>query len=110
MTLPEVAEGLHARGYNVLLYDARSVGGSEGQPRNLVSPLQMAEDLSGNVTRSLRALYLDCNNNVGGTLQIFLLMYHACAPLTRAKLCSGACRSAVPSVPHVLPLIAAPKL
>ncbi|KAI8932185.1 hypothetical protein NX059_011066 [Plenodomus lindquistii] len=46
MTLPEVAEGLHARGYNVLLYDARSVGGSQGQPRNLVDPLQMAEDLS----------------------------------------------------------------
>ncbi|KAI1163865.1 DltD domain-containing protein [Nemania serpens] len=46
MTLPEVAEGFHARGYNVLLYDARSVGGSEGQPRNLINPLQMAEDLS----------------------------------------------------------------
>jgi alpha-beta hydrolase superfamily lysophospholipase len=47
MTLPEVAEGLHARGYNVLLYDARTIGGSEGQPRNLVDPIQMAEDLSG---------------------------------------------------------------
>jgi hypothetical protein len=47
MTLPEVAEGFHSRGYNVLLYDARSVGGSQGQPRNLVDPLQMAEDLSG---------------------------------------------------------------
>ncbi len=48
MTLPEVAEGFHARGYNVFLYDARSVGASEGTPRNLLDPLQMAEDLSGN--------------------------------------------------------------
>lgn len=47
MALPEVAEGLHALGYNVLLYDARSVGSSGGQVRNLIDPLQMAEDLSG---------------------------------------------------------------
>jgi pimeloyl-ACP methyl ester carboxylesterase len=46
MTLPEVAEEFHSKGYNVLLYDARSVGGSGGQPRNLLNPLQMAEDLS----------------------------------------------------------------
>ncbi|KAJ3551985.1 hypothetical protein NPX13_g11226 [Xylaria arbuscula] len=46
MALPEVAEGLHALGYNVFLYDARSVGASGGKPRNLLNPLQMAEDLS----------------------------------------------------------------
>lgn len=47
MTLPETAEAFQALGYNVLIYDARSVGGSGGQPRNLLNPLQMAEDLSG---------------------------------------------------------------
>ncbi|KAF2993298.1 hypothetical protein E8E14_001323 [Neopestalotiopsis sp. 37M] len=52
MTLPEVAEGLHDRGFNVILYDARSIGASEGQPRNLVNPLQMAEDLSGRRTNT----------------------------------------------------------
>ncbi|KAI1630868.1 DltD domain-containing protein [Biscogniauxia mediterranea] len=46
MTLPDVAQAFQAEGFNVLLYDARSVGGSGGQPRNLLNPLQMAEDLS----------------------------------------------------------------
>lgn len=48
MALPDVAEDFHALGYNVFLYDARSVGSSGGHLRNLIDPLQMAEDLSGN--------------------------------------------------------------
>ncbi|RAL04560.1 acetyltransferase fmaC [Aspergillus ibericus CBS 121593] len=45
-TLPDIAETFHRAGYNVLLYDARSVGASGGTPQNLLDPLQMAEDLS----------------------------------------------------------------
>lgn len=47
MTLPEVAENFQSLGYNVLLYDARSIGASDGEPRNQPSPYQMAEDVSG---------------------------------------------------------------
>lgn len=50
MTLPDVAEWFQSSGYNVLLYDARSVGASDGVPRNLINPLQMAEDLSDVIT------------------------------------------------------------
>lgn len=47
MTLPEVAETFHSNGFNVLLYDARSVGASDGEPRNLLDPLRIAEELAG---------------------------------------------------------------
>lgn len=47
MTLPDVAEAFQTLGYNVLLYDGRSVGESGGRLSNLIDPLQMAEDLSG---------------------------------------------------------------
>ncbi|KAK9413824.1 putative Serine aminopeptidase S33 domain-containing protein [Seiridium unicorne] len=46
ITLPEVAEAFLAHGYNAFLYDARSVGSSDGTPRNLLDPLQIAEDLA----------------------------------------------------------------
>ncbi|KAL8889244.1 MAG: hypothetical protein Q9215_003446 [Flavoplaca cf. flavocitrina] len=46
MSLAETAEGFQSAGYNVLLYDSRSVGGSGGLPRNQIDPLQMAEDIS----------------------------------------------------------------
>lgn len=52
MTLPEVAENFQSLGYNVLLYDSRSVGTSDGQPRNYLSPYQMAEDVSGGLSNS----------------------------------------------------------
>ncbi|KAH8754371.1 Alpha/Beta hydrolase protein [Diaporthe sp. PMI_573] len=42
----EKAEILHSRGYNVLVYDPRSVGGSGGVPRAQVDPWRMVEDVS----------------------------------------------------------------
>ena len=42
-----MAENFQSLGYNVLLYDARTVGASDGEPRNQLSPHQMAEDVSG---------------------------------------------------------------
>ncbi|KAI1271762.1 Alpha/Beta hydrolase protein [Xylaria sp. FL0933] len=46
MSLAETAEAFHSAGFNVLLYDARSVGGSEGLPRNQIDPAKMVEDIS----------------------------------------------------------------
>ncbi|KAI0202677.1 alpha/beta-hydrolase [Astrocystis sublimbata] len=46
MSLAETAEAFQSEGYNVLLYDSRSVGGSEGLPRNQVDPWQNAQDVS----------------------------------------------------------------
>ncbi|KAL7787164.1 alpha/beta-hydrolase [Trichoderma ceciliae] len=46
MSLQQTAEGFQAAGYNVLLYDSRSVGGSGGLPRNQIDPWQIAQDLS----------------------------------------------------------------
>ncbi|KAK4240552.1 Alpha/Beta hydrolase protein [Achaetomium macrosporum] len=50
MSLSDTAEGFQRRGYNVYLYDSRSVGASGGHPRNQIDPLQMAEDVSDVVT------------------------------------------------------------
>ncbi|KAJ0417857.1 alpha/beta-hydrolase [Aspergillus carlsbadensis] len=45
MSLSETAEAFHAAGYNVLLYDSRSIGGSGSLPRNQIDPWQNCEDL-----------------------------------------------------------------
>ena len=47
MSVTETAEGFQSVGYNVLLYDARSVGASGGFPRNQINPMQIVEDVSG---------------------------------------------------------------
>lgn len=47
MLLPELAEWFQSLGFNTLIYDPRSIGDSDGLPRNHISPLQQAEDLSG---------------------------------------------------------------
>ncbi|EFQ35404.1 DltD domain-containing protein [Colletotrichum graminicola] len=45
-SLDETADAFHKAGYNVLLYDPRGIGGSEGVPRNQPDPWQHAEDIS----------------------------------------------------------------
>lgn len=46
-SIAKTAEDFQSAGYNVLLYDCRSVGGSDGLPRNQIDPLQMSQDISG---------------------------------------------------------------
>ncbi|KAI0534838.1 alpha/beta-hydrolase [Xylaria digitata] len=46
MSLVETAMGFQSAGFNVLLYDSRSIGGSGGFPRNQIDPWQNSEDIS----------------------------------------------------------------
>ncbi|KAK1762514.1 polyketide transferase [Phialemonium atrogriseum] len=50
MLIPEVAEKFQSLGYNALIYDPRSIGDSDGSPRNQIDPHQQAEDLSDILT------------------------------------------------------------
>nr|POE79481.1 polyketide transferase [Quercus suber] len=47
MLLPDVAQMFQSMGYNALIYDPRSIGESDGTPRNQIDPLKQAEDLAG---------------------------------------------------------------
>lgn len=47
MLLPDVAEAFQSLGLNAFIYDPRSIGDSDGIPKNQIDPLQQVEDLSG---------------------------------------------------------------
>lgn len=47
MLLPDIAETFQSQGFNTYIYDPRSIGDSDGSPKNLIDPLQQAEDLAG---------------------------------------------------------------
>ncbi len=50
MLLPEVAEQFQLRGISALIYDPRSIGLSDGIPRNNIDPIKQAEDYSDALT------------------------------------------------------------
>lgn len=50
MLLPDIAEKFQSLGYTTLIYDPRSIGDSDGLPRNQIDPLQQVEDLADIVT------------------------------------------------------------
>ncbi|KAM3502079.1 hypothetical protein MY10362_005106 [Beauveria mimosiformis] len=50
MLLPDIAETFQSQGFNTYIYDPRSIGDSDGSPKNLIDPLQQAEDLADIVT------------------------------------------------------------
>ncbi|KAK6072273.1 DltD domain-containing protein [Seiridium cupressi] len=54
MSLAETAEFLQSAGFNVLLYDSRSIGGSGGVPPNQIDPIQMSQDISGEFSLAQR--------------------------------------------------------
>ena len=50
MFIPEVAEAFQLAGLTALIYDPRSTGASEGQPRNEIDPMKQIEDYSDAAT------------------------------------------------------------
>jgi len=50
MLLPEVAENFQRAGITVLIYDPRSIGLSDGTPRNEIDPIKQVEDYSEALT------------------------------------------------------------
>ncbi|ATY62879.1 N-terminal domain [Cordyceps militaris] len=50
MLLPDIAEIFQSQGFNAYVYDPRSIGDSDGTPKNLIDPLQQAEDLTDIIT------------------------------------------------------------
>jgi fermentation-respiration switch protein FrsA (DUF1100 family) len=50
MFIPEVAEVFQLAGVTALIYDPRSTGASEGQPRNEIDPMKQIEDYSDAAT------------------------------------------------------------
>lgn len=83
MTLPDVAEAFQSHGYNVFLYDARSVGGSSGLPRNLINPLQMAEDLSDIYTYVASLPSVDSSSIVLWGMSFGAVVSATCAAIDR---------------------------
>ncbi|KAM7211558.1 Alpha/Beta hydrolase fold [Rhypophila decipiens] len=101
MALPEVAEGFHSLGYNVLFYDARSVGASSGKPRNLIDPLQMAEDLSDIYTYVSRLPSVDSSKIILWGLSVGAVISASCAAVDhRPKAIVMVCPLFAFDLPH----------
>ncbi|MCJ1384550.1 hypothetical protein MMC17_007667 [Xylographa soralifera] len=59
MLLPEVAESFHHEGITALIYDPRSIGLSDGLPRNQIDPMARVEDYSDALTYLLKHPLVD---------------------------------------------------
>ncbi|KAL8923197.1 MAG: hypothetical protein Q9208_004760 [Pyrenodesmia sp. 3 TL-2023] len=74
MLLPEVAGFFQSKGFHVFTYDPRSVGDSDGLPRNQIDPLKQAEDLSDILTTMTKLPNVDTSRIIlwgmsfGGTV------------------------------------------
>ncbi len=59
MLLPDIAETFQSQGFNTYIYDPRSIGDSDGTPKNLIDPLQQAEDLAGKFSMRISTFHTD---------------------------------------------------
>ncbi|KAK0637646.1 Polyketide transferase [Lasiodiplodia hormozganensis] len=61
MLLPEVAEAFQKAGITALIYDPRSIGLSDGLPRNEIDPVKQTEDYSDALTYLTSLPMIDAN-------------------------------------------------
>ncbi|EKG12980.1 hypothetical protein MPH_09898 [Macrophomina phaseolina MS6] len=78
MMLPEVAEAFQRAGITALVYDPRSIGASDGTPRNEIDPCKQVEDYSDALTFLAGQVSVD-SNKVGVWGMSFGGMVAACA-------------------------------
>jgi pimeloyl-ACP methyl ester carboxylesterase len=92
MFIPEVAEAFQLAGVTALIYDPRSTGASEGQPRNEIDPMKQIEDYSDAAT-FLRTLPVVDPNCIGFWGMSFSATIALCAAALdkRAKFVIAIC-------------------
>lgn len=92
MFVPDVAEQFQASGITALIYDPRSIGQSDGLPRNEVDPMKQASDYSDALT-FLRTLPIIDPEAISFWGQSFSGCVALCAASLdkRAKLCIAIC-------------------
>lgn len=92
MLLPDVASQFQLSGINALIYDPRSIGLSDGTPRNEIDPMKQTEDYSDALTYMSALPSVDSSKiafwgmSFGGTVAMC-----AAALDKRAKMCIAVC-------------------
>ncbi|KAJ5997671.1 DltD domain-containing protein [Penicillium canescens] len=92
MFVPEVAERFQAEGITALIYDPRTLGESEGEPRNNVDPMMQVSDYSDAMT-FMRSVSIVDPESIAFWGQSFAGTIALCAAALdkRAKLCISIC-------------------
>ncbi|KAF7593594.1 hypothetical protein BBP40_011214 [Aspergillus hancockii] len=92
MFIPEVAERFQAEGITALIYDPRTLGESEGEPRNNIDPMMQTSDNS-DALMFMRALPIVDPEAIAFWGQSFAGTIALCAAALdkRAKLCISIC-------------------
>ena len=92
MFVPQVAEAFQSAGINALVYDPRSLGESDGQPRNEIDPSKQVSDYSDALSFLLARKTIDPKRIAVWGMSFSATIALCAASLDkRAKLCIAAC-------------------
>jgi len=92
MFVPQVAEQFQKAGINALVYDPRTLGDSDGLPRNEIDPMKQMSDYSDALTFLLTQSTVDPNRIAFWGMSFSATIALCAASLDkRAKLCIAVC-------------------